>query len=445
MSQLIRSEVNANEASCLRACFSSLPRTRLQKVLEGLTLDELRMLSGEWGLWASPAQMPPEGDWRLWLFLAGRGAGKTRAGAEWLGALARTRQAGRMALIGPTLHDAREVMVEGPSGLLATHKPPRHDVSRRRLVWENGAQAHYFSAEEPYRLRGPQFDAAWGDEFAYWPQPEEVLSTLTHALRLGRRPRALLTTTPRPIAAIRSLVSRPDVAVTRATVWDNAAGLAPDYLAALGDPAQLTAYQRQELLGEVMDEAPDALWARSQIEQCYEPLQSETCWSKVIIAIDPPAGMGAGADSCGIVAAGSLGEGASAIAYILADATSQGLPPLEWAKRAAALARQLRADAIVAEANNGGEMVRTVLRLAAPDIPIRLVRASAAKHARAAPIAALYAQGRVRHASRFPALEDEMCRFGGADWRGSPDRLDAMVWAVSELLLNSQTPRLRAL
>jgi phage terminase large subunit-like protein len=374
------------------------------------------------------------------VFLGGRGAGKTRAGAEWVGALARSGRVGRVALIAPTFHDVREVMIEGASGLRALPGVrPTYEASRKRLVWPNGAQAFCFSAEDPDGLRGPQFDAAWADELCFWARPEETLSTLEHGLRLGPRPRLMVTTTPRPIPALKRLLAAHDTAVTRACSWDNSANLSADFIAALNRRWTGSAHDRQELMGELIEDLEGALWRRSELERLYG--RNDERYDRIVVAVDPPAGAGV----CGIVAAGAAGEGAARRATVLADASVSSAPPQVWAARAAELARSLGANAIVAEANNGGEMVRTVLRMAAPDVLVRLVRASVGKRARAEPIAALYAQGRVRHAAAFPDLEDEMCSFGVEGFTSSPDRLDALVWALTDLLLGGAGPRIRVL
>ncbi|MBY0562874.1 MAG: terminase family protein [Hyphomonadaceae bacterium] len=374
--------------------------------------------------------------------MGGRGAGKTRAGAEWVSAEARYGRFGRIALIGPTFHDVREVMVDGQSGIRALPDArPSYEATRRRLIWPNGAQAHCLSAEDPESLRGPQFDAAWCDELCFWAYPEETLNTLDHALRLGRRPRTLVTTTPRPIAALKRVLAAADTVVTRSTTWDNAHNVAEDFIAALNERWRGGIRHRQELLGELIEDAEGALWKRADLEALRQRPEGEL--DRVVVAIDPPVTIGSRADACGIVAAGARGEGRARVAYVLADASLQGAPPDVWARRAVELAESVGAQWIVAEANNGGEMVRSVLKAAAPDAIVRLVRASEGKRARAEPIAALYAQGRVRHAAAFADLEDEMCSFGAAGFTKSPDRLDALVWALTDLFHGAAPPRLR--
>lgn len=413
---------------------------RLTKCLSG---SQVAALQRDWRFWARLEQIAPDIPWRTWLFLGGRGAGKTRAGAEWVSEQARWGKAGSIALIGPTFHDVREVMIEGPSGLRRlSSERPAYEASRHRLIWSNGAQAFCFSAEDPESLRGPQFDAAWADELSVWPYAEETLTTLAHGMRMGAQPKLVVTTTPRPIPPLKELVVRDDTAMTKASTWENRHNVAADFIAALNERWAGTAYHRQELLGDLIEDVEGALWRHADLQAART--RDVPKLDRIVVAVDPPAGVGPNADACGIVAAGVKGEARSQRAVVLADASVQGLAPHAWAARATELARSLEADAIVAEANNGGEMVRAVLRNAGSDIPVRLVRASEGKRARAEPIAALYAQGRVQHAAVFPMLEDEMCAFGSDDFKGSPDRVDALVWALSDLF-NSASPRLRAM
>lgn len=431
--------------SCYDGWLSSLTLPKLELLTTHLPRSLAEVWERDWVCWGRPEQRPPAGDWRCWVFMGGRGAGKTRAGAEWVSGLARRGDAGRIALIGPTFHDVREVMIEGHSGLRSlSHERPRYEASRRRLVWSNGAQAACLSAEDPEALRGPQFDAAWCDELCYWAYPDETLETLQFGLRIGERPRMMVTTTPRPMRALKRLLAASDTVMTRSTTLDNKDNLSADFIAAVEARWQGTARHRQELLGELIEEQEGALWKRAELEALR--VRPEGAFDRIVVAVDPPASVGANADACGIVAAASRGEGLAREAIVLADASVQGAAPHEWAARAAELARTVGAHAIVAEANNGGEMVRAVLKAAAPDCLVRLVRASEGKRARAEPIAALYAQGRVKHAAAFPHLEDEMCGFGAEGFNESPDRLDALVWALTDLLLGgASSPRARIL
>lgn len=375
--------------------------------------------------------------------MGGRGAGKTRAGAEWTRFAALYGGCGRIALVAPTLADVREVMVEGASGLRALpgwqSDRPKYEATRRRLVWPNGAEAYGFSAEDPDSLRGPQFDAAWCDEAAAWRHGVETWDMLQLGLRLGSRPRVAATTTPRPVPLIRRLVSCTDgsVVVTRAGTRENAEHLAPGFVAAVEEAYADTALGRQELDGELIEQVAGALWTREMILAAHAG-ETPDKLDDVVVAVDPPISSGPAADACGIVAAGRTGAGRDMRAVVLADASARGLRPLDWAGRVAALVRRVGADRVVAEANQGGEMVRTTLETAGCETPVRLVHARAGKAERAAPVAALYAQGRVAHAGAFAALEDEMCAFGGDGAAASPDRMDALVWALWALMIDGR-------
>ena len=398
-------------------------------------------------LQAMPAQRPPLGiDWRTWLFMGGRGAGKTRAGAEWLRYSVLHGGCRRAALVGPTLGDVREVMIEGSSGLRAitpaAEEPPRYEVSRRRLVWENGAEAYVFSAEDADSLRGPQFDVAWCDEAAAWPKGQAVWDMLQMALRLGDCPRAIVTTTPRPVPLIKDLIGDPATVMTRARTAENAENLAPGFFEGIERAYGGSRLGRQELDGELIEDAEGALWDRELLEsrRATEAPRLEN----IIVAVDPPASSGARADACGIVGVGII-EGAGQ-GFVLADASVQGCSPLVWAGRVVATAVKLGAGSIVAEANQGGEMVRHALETAGCTLPVRLVHAKAGKTARAMPVAALYEAGRVSHVGVFAELEDEMCSFGADGFSGSPDRVDALVWGLWALMLDRRdAPRLRGI
>jgi phage terminase large subunit-like protein len=404
--------------------------------------------SQAWYLKSTDAQWPPRRNWLIWLFLGGRGAGKTRAGAEWVRAQIGHGR-GRVALVAPTFGDVREVMIGGPSGLLnigPASERPRYEVSRRRLVWDNGAVGYAFSAEDPDGLRGPQFDCAWGDEFAAWADPQKPLDTLRMGLRLGTRPRLMLTTTPRPIPALKRLVAANDVAVTHQTTAQNEDNLAPGFVEAMQGAYGNSTLGRQELDGLLIDDPPGALWTRAQIEKA-RLVGSMPDLDRIIIAIDPPATGGPTADECGLVVAGAYGVGVARRAVVLADLSFGPAMPADWAQAAAQAFESYQADSVIAEANQGGEMVRSVLQAANAALPIRLVHASRGKHVRAEPIAALYAAGRVAHGAGFAVLEDQMCAFGAPDGpKSSPDRVDALVWAITDLLMERGTqPRLRQL
>lgn len=414
------------------------------------TAEELHFLAQfPFLLTARQAQKPPQDlTWRNWLMLGGRGAGKTRAGAEWVRFCVLAGAMERVALVGPTLGDVREVMIEGPSGLRNLHADaisrPSYNVARRRLEWPNGAVGLVFSAEDADSLRGPQFDGAWCDEIAVWSHGEAVWDTLQMGLRLGQTPRCVATTTPKPVALVKRLVAG-EAEVTRAATADNQ-HLSAGFAAHMQRLYAGTVLGRQELDGELIEDPAGAMWTRSMIDRARTYDHPER-FEDIIVAIDPPATSGAKADACGIIAAGVMSAaGFGQRCCILADGSVQGLRPLDWGARVAALAREHGASRIVAEANQGGEMVAAVLKSAGCDVPVQLVHATLGKRARAMPVAALYDRGRVVHVGVFKALEDELCRFGADGFVRSPDRLDALVWAVHTLMLDvAAAPRLRYL
>jgi phage terminase large subunit-like protein len=379
------------------------------------------------------------GPWTTWLMLGGRGAGKTRLGAEWVRALVHgtppyaDHRYGAIALIGETAHDVREVMVEGLSGILRTSPRAQRPVwspTRRRLEWANGAVAQAFSAEEPESLRGPQFDAAWCDELAKWRHMEATFDMLQFGLRLGAAPRQLITTTPRPVPLIKRLIADARTRVTRAPTQANREFLSPAFFDAVVARYAGTRLGRQEIDGELIEDRPDALWTRVMVEAAR--VAAAPALERVVVGIDPPGSSRNGADACGIVAAGAAENG---FFYVLEDASAAGLSPAQWATKAVALYRRLNADSLVVEVNMGGEMVRSVLREVDHTVPVREVHATRGKWLRAEPVAALYEQGKVKHVGTFPLLEDELCDFGfdGLSSGRSPDRLDALVWALTEL------------
>ncbi|MBE7183641.1 MAG: DNA-packaging protein [Methylobacterium mesophilicum] len=406
---------------------------------------------GEWLHRARLKQYPLEGKPDTWLLTGGRGAGKTRLGAEWLNGMvrglppfAKPRDKHMViALVGETLSDVREVMVDGPSGIVSISRGdrPRFEPSRKRLVWDCGAVAHIFSSEDPESLRGPQFYAAWCDELAKWKNAEATFDMLQFGLRLGERPRQLVTTTPRPTPLFKRLLGDPSVHVTRMSTDENRDNLAPGFLAAVAKRYGNTRLGRQELDGELIEEREGALWSREMVEKAY--LAEVPEMRRIVVAIDPPATSRKSSDACGIVAAGLTDDGQ---VVVLADETLAAAKPQAWAMRAVSLYHRLGADALVVEVNQGGEMVTAVIRTVDPLVPVKAVRAARAKWLRAEPVAALYEQGRVKHAGRFKALEDEMCDFGpdGLTSGRSPDRMDALVWAVTDLMPGwAPRPRIR--
>ncbi len=423
-------------------------------VVAALSEDVARWLLGRWPFAARDDQLPPDfhdpaARWRVWLFLAGRGAGKTRAGAEWLrmeverAAVAHAPL--RIALLAPTLHDARSVMLEGASGLLSLPWPadfaPQYEPSRRQVRWPDGSIAQLFSADEPDSLRGPQFHLAWCDEIVRFRRGEQVWDTLMMGLRLGTHPRVLATTTPAPVPLLRRLLAEPGVWISRARTADNAVNLGAGFLAAMQARYGGTRLGRQELDGEFIDDVPGGLFNRAHIEAARIRPRQMPELQRIVVAVDPPASAAANDSCCGIVVAGRAADGHF---YVLEDASIAKAPPLRWARAVLAACERHAADRIVAEVNQGGDMVEALIRQLAPDAPFRAVRASRGKAVRAEPVAALYEQGRVHHAGVFPELEDQLADFEHLLESGrSPDRADALVWGITELMTPITQPRVR--
>lgn len=439
------------------ALISCVARGEGAALLKSLSPHALAQFLNDWMLFARTDQLPPAeaqggGAWSTWLILGGRGAGKTRTGAEWVRGLAlgrapfADRPVGRIAIVAETMQDLREVMVDGVSGLLSVHpygERPSWSASRRRLEWSNGAVAQGFSAEDPESLRGPQFEAAWCDELAKWTYAEKAFDMLQFSLRLGDNPRQAITTTPRPIALLKRLAADPRTALSRAPTRANAANLAPNFLAEIVSRYAGTALGRQELDGLFVEEHPDALFRRETLEAAR--VDKAPPLVRIVVAIDPPAG-GKRGGRCGIVVAGRDDAG---LVYVIEDASLEVARPEVWAAKAIDAYQRHQADMLVAEVNQGGEMVASVLAAIDASVPVTTVRAKRGKHTRAEPVAALYAQGRVKHVGPFPALEDEMTAFGpdGLADNRSPDRLDALVWAITHLALDGEAgaPRVRRL
>lgn len=419
---------------------------RGKALLEGLSDEEREDLEHFWDYRARGGQDWPTSERDIWLMLAGRGFGKTRAGAEWVRTIAETTVDGRIALVGATLDDVRRVMVEGPSGLLNIGEPefrPAFYPARKLLKWRaTGASAVMFSAEAAEGLRGPEHHAAWGDELAKWPRAEEAFDNLRMGLRLGPNPRLLLTTTPKLSRLLKRLMADPDVAVTRGSTAENPA-LPASFRRAMQRAYGGTRLGRQELDGELIEDIEGALWTRAMLERCRvgaAPRAEEL--RRVVVGVDPPAGgSGAGAALCGIVVAG-LGPGG--VAFVLADMSVAG-GPATWTAQVAKVFARFGADRVVAEVNQGGDMVAALLQAADERLPLRTVRASRGKSARAEPVATLYERGEVRHVGAMPELEDELCGLvlgGGYEGPGrSPDRADALVWALTELKLGGPERR----
>jgi phage terminase large subunit-like protein len=429
-----------------------------RKAIEFATVEQLLKWDADFEHWAHKNQLPPSGEgWSQWLMMAGRGFGKTRAGAEWIFRLANGKPGVRVALVGATIAEARGIMVEGVSGLLSIASRCRRRLSWEpsigRLTWPNGSEAKLFSGDSADGLRGPEHDFAWADELAKWRQPEEAWMNIQFGLRKGPRPRALITTTPRVMALLGRIQDDPYTITTRGRTSDNInleERVVDRLIATYGG----TRLGRQELDGELLRDVEGALWPAEVIEKCRvqaltpgsSPAGGRGEFDRIVVGVDPPAGAGEGSDACGIVVAGSVGEAL----YVLEDATVRGLSPEGWANRVAAAAARWGTHLVVAEANNGGAMVESVIKAADLGLKVRLVHASKGKCARAEPIALKFEAGKAYFAGEFPELEAElggMSAGGGYDGPGrSPDRADAMVWAMTVLSeTRSGVPRVRRL
>jgi predicted phage terminase large subunit-like protein len=406
------------------------------RFLKSLTKDEALGLLCDWPFWARPNQLPPDGDWHTWLVLAGRGFGKTRTGAEWIRARAESGRFTRFAIIGQTAADVRDVMIEGESGLLAISHPafmPLYEPSKRRLTWPNGAMATTYSGDEPDQLRGPQNDSAWCDELAKWRFGQETWDNMEMGLRIGPRPQVVVTTTPRPIKLIKDLLADRMTVATRGSTYENLVNLAPSFAARIRDKYEGTRLGRQELMAEILDDVPGALWTRLLLDETRTGKPPDL--KRIVVAVDPEATSTDGSAETGIIVAalGIDGHG-----YILDDLTIRATPN-GWASQAVAAYHKHKADRIIGEANQGGEMVESVIRSAAQaaggPVAYKAVHASRGKQARAEPIAALFEQKRVHMVGAYPDLEDQLCSWVPGET--SPDRLDAMVWALTELMLGT--------
>lgn len=423
---------------------AQLPEQYQLDVYQSLSHAQRRELLSRWHLWAHDGQRPMGDDWRIWMILAGRGFGKTRAGSEWVSELARDNGSLRFALVGATMDDVRKVMVEGESGLIAVkraHEKVDFNVAKGEVKFSSGAMAHIYSAESYDKLRGPEHHHAWCDELAKWNHAEKAWDNMILGLRLSENSRILVTTTPRPVPIVRRILAEKGVRVIRGGTADNG-NLPPEFVANMQAIYGGTRLGRQELEGELIEDFAGALWTREMIENSRISRVPEM--ARIIIAVDPP--VTSGGDACGIIAAG---KGRDGKAYVLADHSVSGQSPEGWARAVAGAAESWQADRVIAEGNQGGEMVESTLRAANMAMPIKRVHASKGKSARAEPVAALYESSRVFHAGAFPQLEDEMCGLiagGGYEGPGrSPDRADALVWAMHELMLGKANggPRVR--
>lgn len=413
-----------------------------QKVrfLSSLTNDEAAVLLHSWEFWARQDQRIPDGDWTSWLILAGRGWGKTRVGSETIVEWAQTGKCKRIALIGETAADVRDVMIEGDSGILTVSPPwfkPLYEPSKRRVTFPNGVLCSAYNAVEPDQLRGPQFDGAWCDELAKWRYAQETWDNLQFGLRLGIKPRQIITTTPRPIKLVRMLLADPTVFATRGRTLDNRDNLAASFLRQVVAKYEGTRLGRQELNAEVLDDVPGALWNMDMLDKGRVADRELPTMQRIIVSIDPAVTTGEDADETGICV---VGLGLDSHYYVLEDGSGM-YTPIEWARRACKLYKKWSADRIVAETNNGGLMVETTIRVVDPTVPFRSVTATRGKVVRAEPVSALYEKSLCHHVGVMAKLEDQMCSFTTDFDRKengySPDRVDALVWAYTELMGNS--------
>jgi phage terminase large subunit-like protein len=431
------------QAKITASLLRDLPDEEVAKLLKELGPKKAAELQHDWGFWARPEQLEPDGDWNIWVALAGRGWGKTRAGAEWV--RHRIRSGDKIVhCVAPTKGDVRRVMVEGDSGLLnvcwegdKTYRGkhigfPVWSPTNNSLTWENGAKAVFFSAEDPERLRGPQAYSAWCDELCAWRNAQDTWDMMMFGLRLGRHPKVFVTTTPKTTKLIRNILNDDKTTVSKGSTYDNAANLADTFLDAVRKTYEGTRLGRQELYAEILDEASGALWNRTLLAKCEVEKDEVPQLSRIVVAIDPAVTSNAESDMTGVIVAGIDINGT---AYVLEDHTGR-YTPQQWASKAVELYRDHMADRIVAERNQGGDMVRHTLHTEDETVPVKLVHASRGKMARAEPVSALYEQGKVKHVRGLNDLEDQMVQWEPLGSIGSPDRLDALVWAITDLSLN---------
>ncbi len=425
---------------------ASATQAQVDDFLDGLSENALLALPWMFEFWALPHQLPPAGAWKTWVIMGGRGAGKTRAGSEWVRAEvegAGPMDAGRsrrVALVGETVDQVIAVMIEGESGILACSPPdrrPEWQATKKQLLWPNGAIAQVFSAHEPDSLRGPQFDAAWVDELAKWPKAEQAWDQLQFGLRLGENPRQVVTTTPQNVGVLKDILKNPSTVMTHAPTEANRAYLAASFLQEVRTRYAGTTKGAQELDGLLIEDAEGALWTTAMLEagRISEPPRLQ----RIVVAVDPPVTGHGRSDECGIVVVGAVTDGPTQNwqAVVLADCSVKGASPDQWARAAIAAMDRFGADRLVAEVNQGGDLVEGVIRQIDPLVPYRAVRASKGKMARAEPVSALYEQGRVSHVRGLAALEAQMLQMTrhGYVGKGSPDRVDALVWALTDLIV----------
>lgn len=434
----------------------------VDEFLHGLSEGSFLALPWVFEFWALPHQLPPEGAWKSWVVMGGRGAGKTRAGAEWVRAEVEGPRPGdpgrarRVALLGETIDQVRDVMIFGDSGILACTPPdrrPEWEATKKRLVWPNGATATAYSAHDPESLRGPQFDAAWADELAKWKKAEVAWDMLQFALRLGDNPQQVVTTTPQNVEVLKAIMKNPSTVSTHAPTAANKAYLAKSFLEEVTARYAGRSLGLQELDGLLVEDLEGSLWQRLALDAFRLDAPPAAPFGRIVVAVDPPVTGTKGSDACGIVVVGAFTEGPPQAwrAVVLEDASVTGASPDQWARAAVAAMERHGADRMVVEINQGGDMVESVVRQIDPLVALRKVQATRGKHLRAEPVAALYEQGRVAHVPGLGKLEDQMCLMTRAGYhgKGSPDRLDALVWALTDLILDAaaayKRPQVRGL
>lgn len=420
-----------------RECVKSSTLEEIQILINSLNEDELEKFYTDWTIWARDEQLQPQTNWFIWLILTGRGWGKTRTGAEFI--IDRVKQGyKRIAIVGQTKADVRDTMIEiGESALLNVapkNLMPDYEPSKRRLEWKNGAIAIVYSGDEPNQLRGPQHDTAWVDELAKFKYPEETWDNLEFGLRLSENPRAVITTTPRPIPIIKKLIKDKSVYITRGKIYENINNLPKAYLDRMRDKYEGTRLGRQELNGEILEETQGALWTLKLIDKLR--VNEAPKLKRIGVAIDPEATSTEESAETGIIGAG-LGEDGHG--YVLADSSIRARPNV-WASQAIKLLNSLKADFIIAEINNGGEMVETVIKTVDSNVNYEGIHASRGKRTRAEPVSALYEQGKIHHVGTFSDLEDQMCNWIPGE--KSPDRMDALVWVITKLMIGIKEPKI---
>jgi phage terminase large subunit-like protein len=415
----------------LASSVASLPEAERRKLLNKLSQKEAMALLYDWEFWARPNQLIPPGDWFLWLLLTGRGFGKTRTGAENVCIFAKQGYT-PIALVGQTKADVRDTMIEvGDSSILRISPPwfkPEYEPSKRRLTWPNGVIGIIYSGDEPDQLRGPQHAKAWVDELSKFRYPEDTWDNLEFGMRVGDKPQVIVSTTPRPIPIIKALVKDPSAVVTRGTSYENQANLSPSFIGRILGRYEGTRLGRQELRGEILEDNPDALWRRQAIDE-LRVRQNPPC-SRVVVGVDPEATSGENSAETGIVVAGSAMQDGKLQGYVLDDLSIRASPN-GWASAVITAYYKHKADLVIAEDNNGGEMVEYTIRSVDSKVPVKRIHASRGKYTRAEPISALYEQQKIHHVGFFSDLEDQMCEWVPGD--KSPDRLDALVWSLTEL------------